>query len=101
MANFGKFSKNLAVFRGFLPPALMPSPVCRGTQKVKDPARILLFSENPMWPWQFGNCACEISSSNLRRIIKGGPIASHKIDCVFGLLDAMWAFDLSEGQVSE
>ena len=68
---------------------------------VKDPARILLFSENPMWPWQFGNCACEISSSNLRRIIKGGPIASHKIDCVFGLLDAMWAFDLSEGQVSE
>ena len=68
---------------------------------VKDPARILLFSENPMWPWQFGNCGCEISSSNLRRIIKGGPIASHKIDCVFGLLDAMWAFDLSEGQVSE
>ena len=68
---------------------------------VKDPARILLFSENPMWPWQFGNCACEISSSNLRRIIKGGPIASHKIDCVFGLLDALWAFDLSEGQVSE
>ena len=68
---------------------------------IKDPARILLFSENPMWPWQFGNCACEISSSNLRRIIKGGPIASHKIDCVFGLLDALWAFDLSEGQVSE
>ena len=68
---------------------------------IKDPARILLFSENPMWPWQFGNCACEINSSNLRRIVKGGPIASHKIDCVFGLLDAMWAFDLSEGQVSE
>ena len=68
---------------------------------VKDPARILLFSENPMWPWQFGNCACEIGNSNLRRIVKGGPIASHKIDCVFGLLDAMWAFDMSEGQVSE
>ena len=68
---------------------------------VKDPARILLFSENPMWPWQFGNCACEVGNSNLRRIVKGGPIASHKIDCVFGLLDALWAFDLSEGQVSE
>ena len=68
---------------------------------VKDPARILLFSENPMWPWQFGNCACEISSSNLRRIIKGGPIPSHKIDNVMALLDAMWCFDLSEGQVSE
>ena len=68
---------------------------------IKDPARILLFSENPMWPWQFGNCACQIGNSNLRRIVKGGPIASHKIDCVFGLLDAMWAFDLSEGQVSE
>ena len=68
---------------------------------VKDPARILLFSENPMWPWQFGNCACEIGNSNLRRIVKGGPIPSHKIDNVFALLDAMWAFDLSEGQVSE
>ena len=68
---------------------------------VKDPARILLFSENPMWSWQFGCCACEISSSNLRRIIKGGPIPSHKIDNVMALLDAMWCFDLSEGQVSE
>ena len=68
---------------------------------IKDPARILLFSENPMWPWQFGNCACEIGNSNLRRIVKGGPIPSHKIDNVFALLDAMWAFDLSEGQVSE
>ena len=68
---------------------------------VKDPARILLFSENPMWPWQFGNCACEISSSNLRRVVKGGPRPSHKIDNVAALLDAMWAFDLSEGQVSE
>ena len=33
--------------------------------------------------------------------VKGGPIPSHKIDNVFALLDAMWAFDLSEGQVSE
>ena len=32
---------------------------------------------------------------------KGGLIASHKIDCVFGLLDACWCFDLSESQVSE
>ena len=68
---------------------------------VKDPLRVLVFSENPQWPWQFGNCACEINSSNLRRIIKGGPIPSHKIDNVMALLDAMWCFDLSEGQVSE
>ena len=68
---------------------------------IKDPARILLFSENPMWPWQFGNCACEIGNSNLRRIVKGGPQPTHKIDFVHGLLDALYGFDLSENRVSE
>ena len=68
---------------------------------VKDPARILLFSMNPMWSWQFGNCACEVNSSNLRRIVKGGPRPSHKIDNVMALLDAMWGFDLDEGNISQ
>lgn len=68
---------------------------------IKDNDRTLLFSDNPMWPWQFGNCSCEMGNSNLRRIIKGGPIATHKIDNVMALLDALWCFDLSEGQVGQ
>lgn len=68
---------------------------------VKDKEEILYFSYSPLWPWQFGNCAVEISTSNLRRIIKGGPPASHKIDNIMALLDATWCFDLSEGQVTQ
>lgn len=61
----------------------------------------LQFSMNPMWPWQFGNCAAEVSTSDLRRITKGGPQASHKIDCVAALVDALYCFDLSEGRIQQ
>ena len=57
------------------------------------------FSESPLWPFCFGNCAVETSSSDLRRIVKGGPAPSHKIDLVHGLLDALYCFDASEGRI--
>ena len=60
----------------------------------------LTFSANPMWPWCFGNCACELNNSDLRRIVKGAG-QNNKIDPVHGLLDALYGFDLSEGRVSE
>ena len=59
------------------------------------------FSDNPLWPWTFGNCAIETGSSELRRIIKGGPQATHKIDPVHALLDALYCFDLAEGKVEQ
>ena len=59
----------------------------------------LTFSMNPMWPWMFGNCAAELNSSDLRRIVKGGPQATHKIDGVAALEDALYLFDLSEGRI--
>lgn len=59
------------------------------------------FSMSPLWAWCFGNCAVEVSSSDLRRIVKGGPQPTHKIDLVHGLLDALYGFDLAEGRVSE
>ena len=59
------------------------------------------FSESPLWPFCFGNAAVETSSSDLRRIVKGGPAPSHKIDLVHGLLDALYCFDLSEGRVEQ
>ena len=59
----------------------------------------LSFSASPLWPFCFGNCACELNSSDLRRIVKGGPPPTHKIDRVPGLLDALYGFDLSEGRI--
>ena len=61
----------------------------------------LEFSANPMWSWQFGNCAAEVTSTNLRRIIKGGPRPTHKIDNVMALLDALYGFDLEEGNIEK
>ena len=61
----------------------------------------LTFSASPLWPFCFGCCACEMNSSDLRRIVKGGVPSSHKIDPIHGLLDALYGFDLSEGRVSE
>ena len=61
----------------------------------------LTFSMNPMWPWMFGNCAAELNSSDLRRIVKGGPQPTHKIDGVAALEDALYLFDLSEGRIEQ
>ena len=61
----------------------------------------LSFSANPMWSWMFGNCACELNSSDLRRIVKGGPQPTHKMDGVAALIDALYGFDLSENRISE
>ena len=66
---------------------------------IKDDEHWLYFSDNPLWPWQFGNCAAEITTSNLRRLIKGGPIPTHKIDNVMALLDALYLLEVAEGNV--
>ena len=58
------------------------------------------FSANPMIPWCFGNCAAEVSSSDLRRIVKGGG-QNNKIDPIHGLLDALYGFDLAEGRIEQ
>ena len=59
------------------------------------------FSANPMWPWMFGNCAVEMGNSDLRRIVKGGPVPTHKIDGLAALEDALYLFDLSEGRIEQ
>ena len=59
------------------------------------------FSDSPLWPWCFGNCAVEMGNSDLRRIVKGGPVPTHKIDPVHALLDALYCFDLSEGRINK
>jgi phage terminase large subunit-like protein len=55
----------------------------------------LTFSDNPMWPWMFGNVVLVYSRDNtLCRPQKSGE--HKKIDGVAGLLDATYVFDLSE-----
>ena len=61
----------------------------------------LNFSQNPMWPWEFGNTAAMVNTSDLRRLVKGGPAPSHKMDNVAALVDALYCFDLTEGRVTE
>ena len=41
----------------------------------------------------------ELNTSDLRRITKGGPQPTHKIDGVAALIDALYCFDLSEGRI--
>ena len=65
---------------------------------IKSPEGWLEFSESPLWPWCFGNCAVELNSSDLRRVIKS--TAQAKIDPVHGLLDALYCFDFTEGKIS-
>ena len=57
------------------------------------------FSDNPLWPWCFGNAAVESKGDPpIRRIVKGtGHLG--KIDPIHGLLDALYCFDWSEGRI--
>ena len=57
------------------------------------------FSDNPLWPWCFGNSAVESKGDPpIRRIVKGNGHLG-KIDPIHGLLDALYCFDLSEGRI--
>ena len=58
----------------------------------------LQFSNNPMWPWQFGNCRVE-EVHELRKLLKAAP--NEKIDNVHALIDAFYCFDLSEGRIQQ
>lgn len=57
----------------------------------------LQLSASPLWPWEFGNCMVEETSSSLRKVVKTG--ANTKVDNIHALLDALYLFDLSEGQI--
>ena len=60
---------------------------------------LLYLSNSPLWPWGFQNCKVEESASELRHIRK--TTQNTKVDMIHALVDAIWLFDLSEGQVQE
>ena len=68
---------------------------------IKSNEEWLQFSQSPLWAWCFGNCAVETTSSDLRRILKGGATAVAKIDVVSALLDALYCFDLTEMKIEK
>jgi phage terminase large subunit-like protein len=61
----------------------------------------MYFSDNPLWPWCFGNAAIESKGDPpIRRVVKGtGHLG--KIDPIHGLLDALYCFDWSEGKIEQ
>lgn len=60
----------------------------------------LELSANPIWPWVFGNCRVETSTaSELRKVLKSSD--QQKVDPVHALLDALYSFDLSEGNIQQ
>ena len=61
---------------------------------------LIQFSSSPLWSWCFGNCAVEITNSDLRRIVKGNG-HQNKIDVVAALEDAMHLFDVAESRIEQ
>lgn len=57
----------------------------------------LQLSANPAWPWMFQNVKLEVSPNELKKPLKSGQ--HNKIDGVHALLDSLYCFDLSEGNI--
>ena len=57
----------------------------------------LQLSQNPAWPWMFQNVKLEVSPNELKKPLKSG--ANNKVDGIHALLDGIFCFDLSEGQI--
>lgn len=57
----------------------------------------LQLSQNPAWPWMFQNVKLEVSPNELKKPLKSGT--NNKVDGIHALLDGLFCFDLSEGQI--
>ena len=66
-----------------------------------EPSPMIHLSENPMWPWQFGNCVLAESSDGMenRKPVKRQTDGSCKVDNVQMLLSALMGYDMAEGKV--
>jgi phage terminase large subunit-like protein len=81
--------------------AMSQTPVIAHIEKlIKMDPPLIEFSPSPLWPWCFGNCAVEIGTNDLRRIVKGNG-QYNKIDVVAALEDAIHLYDLSEGRIEQ
>jgi phage terminase large subunit-like protein len=62
-------------------------------------APMIHFSENPLWPWEFGNCVLAESSDRLsRKPVKRARSGSGKVDNIQMLLSALVLYDIADGR---
>jgi hypothetical protein len=62
-------------------------------------APMIHFSENPLWPWEFGNCVLAESSDGLsRKPVKRARSGSGKVDNIQMLLSALVLYDIADGR---
>jgi phage terminase large subunit-like protein len=54
-------------------------------------------SANPAWPWMFQNVKLEVSPNELKKPLKSST--NNKVDGVHALLDGLYCFDFSEGNI--
>ena len=59
----------------------------------------LQLSMNPAWPWMFQNVKLEISPNELKKPLKSG--ANNKVDGIHALMDALYGFDFTEGNIQQ
>ena len=61
------------------------------------PVPFISFSNNPMWPWCFGNAALEIDGRDNKRPVKRSQSDSCKVDPVQALIMALDLYERYEG----
>ena len=61
------------------------------------PEPFIEFSDNPMWPWLFGNCVLEIDGRDNKRPVKRAQTDSCKIDPVQAIIMALDLYERYEG----
>ena len=61
------------------------------------PEPFIEFSDNPMWPWLFGNCVLEVDGRGNKRPVKRAQTDSCKIDPVQAIIMALDLYERYEG----
>lgn len=61
------------------------------------PEPFIEFSDNPMWPWLFGNCVLEVDGRGNKRPVKRSQSDSCKIDPVQAIIMALDLYERYEG----
>lgn len=67
---------------------------------IRNEPPLITFSENPMWPWEFGNCVLETSNDgmeNRKPLKRNAGSDGCKVDHVQGLCTCLVLYDLVNG----
>ena len=67
---------------------------------IRNDPPLITFSENPMWPWEFGNCVLETSNDgmeNRKPLKRNAGSDGCKVDHVQGLCTCLVLYDLVNG----